>query len=61
MVKSLSQKQEIDTLLLSDTEWEEWKKKSRKTLMLLILKTFAKVVLAVSMVVGLIYLIWGGI
>jgi len=61
MTESLSQKQETDTLLLSDTEWEEWKKKSRKALMLLILKTFAKMILAVSMVAGLIYLIWGGI
>jgi hypothetical protein len=61
MTESLIQKQETDTLLLSDTEWEEWKKKSRKALMLLILKTFTKVILAISMVAGLVYLIWGGI
>jgi len=57
MTESLSQKQETGILLLSDTEWEEWKKKSRKALMLLILKTFAKMILAVSMVAGLVYLI----
>jgi hypothetical protein len=61
MTESLTQKQETDILLLSDTEWEEWKKKSRKALMLLILKTFAKVILAISMVTGLVYLMWGGI
>jgi len=61
MTESLSQKQEIDTLLLSDAEWEEWKKKSKKALMLLVLKTFAKVILAIAMVVGLVYLVWGGI
>jgi len=63
MIESLSlpQKQETDILLLSDAEWEDWKKKSRKTLMLLILKTFAKVILAIAMVVGLVYLVWGGI
>jgi|GEM_PF-4684409 len=56
MIESLSQKQETDILLLSDAEWEEWKKKSKKALMLLILKTFAKVILAIAMVVGLVYL-----
>jgi len=61
MTESLSQKQETDILLLSDAEWEKWKKKSRKALMLLILKTFAKVILAVSMVAGLAYIIWNGI
>jgi len=57
MIESLSQKQETDILLLSDAEWEEWKKKSKKALMLLILTTFAKVILAIAMVVGLVYLI----
>jgi len=61
MTESLSQKQETDILLLSEAEWEEWKKKTRKAVMLLILKTFAKVILAIAMVIGLVYLMWNGV
>jgi hypothetical protein len=61
MTESLSQKQETETLLLSDAEWSKWKKKSRKAVMLLILKTFAKVILAVSMMTGLVHLMWNDV
>jgi len=51
------QTQEVDILLLSDAEWDKWKKDSEKALARHILKTFVKVVIGISMAVGLVFLI----
>jgi hypothetical protein len=61
MTESLSQKQKTYILSLSEAGWEEWKKKSRNVLMLLIFKTIAKVILVIAMVTGLAYIIWSDI
>jgi hypothetical protein len=51
------QTQKVDILLLSDAEWDKWKKDSKKALIRQILKTFIKVVIGISMAVGLVFLI----
>jgi hypothetical protein len=53
MIESPDQK--IDVLLLSDSEWDKWKKDSKKNLIKLILKTVAKCILLVLMIYGILY------